>query len=201
VTLEIDIAAGAPIERIELRNRTEVLETWRPYGQTQLGRRIRIIWEGSEYRGRGRQTVWDGSATFSGNTVASFSPINLWNLDKTVRQTAPGTLEWRALTTGGFGGADILLADARAGTLEIAAGLVNARVNVADIGLEDTVLDTGDGIKRRMRLFRLPEHNEALSARFSRRIRRNAAGEDALYVCATLEDGHMAWSSPTYLLR
>jgi hypothetical protein len=118
-----------------------------------------------------------------------------------VRQTAPGTLEWRALTTGGFGGADVLLADAQAGALAIATGLVNARVNIAEIGLQDTVLETGAGIKRRMRLFRLPEHNEACSARFSRRISRSAADEDALYVCVTLEDGHMAWSSPTYLLR
>ena len=46
---------------------------------------------------------------------------------------------------------------------------------------------------------RLPERNESHSARFTRHISRNAAGEDALYVCVTLEDGHMAWSSPVWL--
>ena len=43
-------------ERMEIRNRMEVLETVRPYAASELGRRIRVIWEGSEYRGRGRQT-------------------------------------------------------------------------------------------------------------------------------------------------
>ena len=201
VTFEIDVSAGVPIERIEIRNRTEVLETWRPYTQEQLGRRIRVIWEGSEYRGRGRQSLWDGSATLTGNSFESFKPINLWNIDKTIRQTAPETLAWQALTTGGFGGADILLKDPRGGTLSLDTTLVKASLNVADIGLHDTVLATGAGIKRQMRIFRLPDENPACSAKLSRRIQRSAAREDALYVCITLEDGHLVWSSPIYLLR
>jgi len=200
VTLEIDVATQAPIERIEIRNRMQVLETWRPYAKAELGRRIRIIWEGSEYRGRGRQSVWDGSATLAGNTVTAFRPINMWNLDKRIEQPAPERLAWTALTTGGFGGADVMLADAQAGTLAIDTGLVKAQLRVVDIGLDDTVLDSGAGIARRMRLFRLPDRNEACNARFSRRIARTGA-EDALYICITLEDGHRIWSSPTYLLR
>jgi hypothetical protein len=201
VTLEVDVSAGVPIERIEIRNRMRTLETWRPYGRDELGRRIRIIWEGSEYRGRGRQSIWDGSAALEGNVFESFRPINLWNLDKTIQQPAPGTLAWQALTTGGFGGADTMLADARAGMLRIDTKLVRSEMKVSEIGLEDIVLDTGGGIKRQMRVFRLPDHNETLSAKFTRRIRRDTANEDALYVCITLEDGHRVWSSPTYLLR
>jgi hypothetical protein len=201
VTFNIDVSAGVPIERIEIRNRKEVLETWRPWQQAELGRRIRIIWEGSEYRGRGRQSVWDGKAVLDGNSFESFSPINLWNIDKRIQMPQPDTLSWNALTTGGFGGADILLKDAQAGTLHIATSLVTADLNVADIGLQDTVLATGGGIRRQMRVFRLPDVNATRSVRLTRRIPRSALGEDALYVCVTLEDGHMAWSSPTYLLR
>jgi hypothetical protein len=201
VTFELDIATGSPIERIEIRNRMQVLETWRPYTQAELGRRVRIIWEGSEYRGRGRQSVWDGTATLEGNRFVSAAPINLWNIDKTLRQPKSEQIAWGALTTGGFGGADVLLADAQAGTLTIDTGLVKAVVPVASIGLEDTVLDTVGGIQRRMRLFRLPERNETFNAKLTRRIPRSAASEDALYVCVTTEDGHRIWSSPTYLLR
>jgi hypothetical protein len=78
---------------------------------------------------------------------------------------------------------------------------VKAELAVADIGLQDMVLGTGGGIKRQMRVFRLPETNDQRSVRFSRRIQRSAIGEDALYVCITLEDGHLIWSSPTYILR
>ncbi len=52
-----------------------------------------------------------------------------------------------------------------------------------------------------MRVFRLPDENTVTSTRLSRRIARSTVGEDALYVCVTLEDGHLAWSSPIYLLR
>ena len=201
VTLEIDVSAGAPIERIEIRNRTSVFETWRPYAQPQLGRRIRIIWEGSEYRGRGRQSVWDGTATFEGNSIESFQSINLWNIDKPLHKSQHNQLSWSALTTGGFGGADILLKEGTSGTLKFDTGLVKANINLADIGLEDTVLKTSGGIKRQARVFRMPEENKAFTAKLSRRIPRSKVFEDALYVCITLEDGHLIWSSPTYLLR
>ena len=200
VTLEIEVAAGSPIERIEIRNRTQVLETWRPWVVAQLGRRLRIIWEGSEYRGRGRQSVWDGSATLEGNGIESFSSINLWNIDKRLQRSQDNQLSWSALTTGGFGGAEIMLKNASAGTLKINTSLVKAEVPISDIGLHDHILETGAGIKRRMRIFRMPDVNDTFNVKLSRRIARNQA-EDALYVCITLEDGNLAWSSPTYLLR
>ena len=200
VLLEVDVSAGVPIERIEIRNRMQVLETWRPYTQQDLGRRLRIVWEGSEYRGRGRQSVWDGTATLEGNRFERFSPINLWNIDKPLRQPRPEQLAWSALTTGGFGGADVLLAQSDTGTLRLDTALVKAELKLDAVGLEDTVLETGGGIQRRMRVFRLPDSNPTRQARLTRRIPRNAF-EDALYVCVTLEDGHRVWSSPTYLLR
>ena len=74
VEFSIEAHASAPIERLEIRDGLEVLETWRPYDEAALGRRIRVIWEGSEYRGRGRQTVWDGGCILDGN---SFERITL----------------------------------------------------------------------------------------------------------------------------
>lgn len=201
VSLEIDIVGSAPIERVEIRNRLELLETVRPFAPHELGRRIRLIWEGSEYRGRGRQSVWDGGAKLRGNTFERVTPINMWNLDKKIERVAPDELRWTALTTGGFGGADILLGDAKAGSLSINTALVKAEVRVADIGREDLILDSGGGIKRRMRLFRMPDENSATRLRFTRRIRLHEAGDNALYVCVTQEDGHLIWSSPIYLFR
>lgn len=202
VTFSVEVSAGAPLERIELRNRKQPLLTWRPYTAQQLGRRIRILWEGSEYRGRGRQTVWDGSARFEGNAIESFTPINQWNLEKTVTRTTEQTLCWQALTTGGFGGVEVVLRSASEGVLHIDTALVQARIAICDIGLEDIVLATGGGIKRQMRVFRLPDENRAQTAKISQRVEIGAsAQDDALYVCVVLEDGHMAWSSPTYLLR
>ena len=201
VSFEIDIVASAPIERVEIRNRLELVETVRPFEAEELGRRIRLIWEGSEYRGRGRQSVWDGGAKLRGNTFERVSPINMWNLDKKIDRVAPDELKWTALTTGGFGGADIVLGDASSGTLSIATALVKAQVRIADIGREDIVLGSGGGIRRRMRLYRLPDENPAARMQLRRRIRLQDARDNALYVCVTQEDGHLIWSSPIYVFR
>jgi hypothetical protein len=200
VELTIEAHASAPIERLEIRNGLDVLETWRPFDDAALGRRVRVIWEGSEYRGRGRQTIWDGSCTLEGNSVARFSPINMWNLDKKIVQTAPDKLSWTALTTGGFGGFDAWLADAHSGTLRIDTPLVKCEVPIADIGREDLAFNAG-GIGRAIRLFRLPDDNPERRLRLTRRIRLKAAGDNALYVRLTQEDGHLIWSSPIYVFR
>ncbi len=198
VTFSIEAVASAPIERIEIRNRLETLETFRPFDEKALGRRIRVIWEGSEYRGRGRQTVWDGGCTLTGNRFERVRAINFWNLDKKLEQPGPSELKWAALTTGGFGGFDAWLADPGAGTLKIDTALVKAEIKVADIGLHDRVFANG-GIKRQIRVFRLPDKNPHHRVRLERRIALTDDGDNALYVCITQEDGNLIWSSPIYV--
>jgi hypothetical protein len=200
VTLSVEAIGSAPIERIEIRNGLDVLETVWPYEERELGRRIRVIWEGSEYRGRGRQTVWDGGCTLQGNQFDRITPINLWNLDKKLEQVGPSALTWTALTTGGFGGFDAWLADPSAGILKIDTALVTCEISIADIGRDDLVFDAG-GIKRRIRVFRLPDANPHRHVRLSRRIRLKEDGDNALYICITQEDGHLIWSSPIYVFR
>ena len=198
--LSVEAVASAPIERVEIRNGLEVLETWRPYHEAALGKRIRVIWEGSEYRGRGRQTIWDGVCTLEGNQFEKIAPINLWNLDKKLTQAGPAKLTWEALTTGGFGGFDAWLGDARSGVLRIDTALIKRDIPITTIGVEDLVFEAG-GIGRRIRVFRLPDENPHRRLRLSRRIPLKTSGDNAVYVCLTQEDGHLAWSSPIYVFH
>ncbi len=200
VTITVDAHASAPIERMEIRNGLDVLETVRPYAETDFGNRIRVVWEGSEYRGRGRQTIWDGNARLEGNAFERLAPINSYNLDKKFEQTGPGALEWTALTTGGFGGFDAWLADPKAGTLSIDTALVQCQIPIADIGMEDTNFDAG-GISRRIRVFRLPDDNPHKTLTVERRLPLLDGRDNAFYVCITQEDGHLVWSSPIYVFR
>jgi hypothetical protein len=134
------------------------------------------------------------------NAFERIAPINLWNLDKKLTQTGPGTLSWEALTTGGFGGFDAWLADPRSGTLRIDTALVKCEIAVAHIGLDDLVFEAG-GIGRRIRMFRLPDENPHRRLHLSRRIPLKRSGDNAAYVCLTQEDGHLIWSSPIYVFR
>jgi len=200
VTFWIDVNGASPIERIDIRNGLETVEIYRPYEEADLGRRIRVLWEGSEYRGRGRETIWDGFAELSGNTFEGLSPINRFNLDKRFDQTAPGRVEWTALTTGGFGGFDAVLADPDAGVLKIDTALVKEEIAIKDIGRDEMVFANG-GIDRRIRIFRMPDENPHRSLILERRIVLKNDRDNALYVRVTHEDGHFTWSSPIYIFR
>jgi hypothetical protein len=144
--------------------------------------------------------VWDGGCTLTGNSFEKVRPINFWNLDKKLEQLAPGKLKWGGLTTGGFAGFDAWLTDSRAGTLKIDTALVKTEIAVADIGIEDRVFANG-GIKRQLRVFRLPDENAHTRVQLERRIALTDQGDNALYVCVTQEDGHLIWSSPIYIFR
>jgi hypothetical protein len=200
VTFDIDIATSSPVERVDIRNGLETLEVHRPFEEAELGRRIRVIWEGSEYRGRGRQTIWDGKASLSGNRFEKTSAINHYNLDRIFEPVGDQELNWTALTTGGFGGFDAWLADPSAGTLTINTPLVQCELAIADIGREDTVYEAG-GIQRRIRVFRMPDENPHTQFTLTRRIPLKSSGDNALYVRVTQEDGHLIWSSPIYIFR
>ncbi len=200
LTLKINAVGSAPIERIDIRNGLQTLETCRPYGEAELGRRICVVWEGSEYRGRGRETIWDGCATLKENQFENVEAINRHNIDRRFEQTQAGKLEWSALTTGGHGGFYATLSSGSAGSLVIATELVNEEILVADIGYEDIVFEAG-GLGRRIRVFRLPDKNRYQRVELERRIALVNDRDNAVYIRIVQEDGHLIWSSPIYVFR
>lgn len=199
-TIAVRVDAAVPIERIDLRCGPRTLETIRPYREADLGARIRVVWEGAEYRGRGRMTTWDGSLEVVGNRIASFEPINFWHLDKRLERSAGDRLQWESVTTGNFAGADLRLGVPSSGELRIDTPHVKTALDLADVGLDDAVFEAG-GLARRVRVFRLPDVNPHRSIAFEREVDVAATGDTPIYVRVTLENGHQAWSSPIYLFR
>ena len=200
LSLQIDAVGSAPIERIEIRNGLQTLETWRPYNEADLGHRICVTWEGSEYRGRGRETIWDGVAMLSNNTFSKIEPINRYNIDKRFEQTKPEKLEWQALTTGGHGGFYATLESKDQGILSIDTELVKADIAISDIGYEDMIFEAG-GLGRKIRVFRLPDDNLHYQVKLDRRISLVDDRDNAIYIRIVQQDGHVIWSSPIYLFR
>lgn len=196
IRVRIDSPCG--IERVDLRCGPRTLETIRPYDAGSLGRRLRVIWEGAEYRGRGRMTSWDGGIEVTGNRIESFRPINFWHLEKKLERTASGGIRWESVTTGNFAGADIVLEKPDAGQLHIDTPHVKTRLDAGAIGFDDTVLEAG-GLERRVRAFRLPDPALPTSFEFERSVEVAPEGDTPIYVRVTLENGHQAWSSPIYL--
>lgn len=201
VELSVDILAAAPIERLDIFNGLEHVETVRPYGADDLGNRIRVVWEGAEYRGRFRQVIWDGQATLSDNRIVDARPINFFNRDKTLDRIGDTGLAWKALTTGNIGGFDMWVEDPWGGTFRIETPLVQCGVPLEEIGYEDEIFDRSGVLPRYLKIFRLPAENPHRAMRFTRRIRLRESGDNPLFVRLTQEDGTLAWTSPVYLIR
>ena len=200
VTLTLKVIAQTPIERIEVRNGTEVLETLRGYQAADLGARLRVIWSGAEYRGRGRDTEWRGRARFEGCRITRLEKINAWNPEKRLERLNGDTVVWEAITTGNFGGFDVWLDEDPDGRFEAVTNLGRLERPLSAIGLEDEVLEAG-GLERRLKVFRLPEENPHREMQAELRVPLKADGDNPLWVCVTTEDGFQAWSSPIYLFR
>ncbi len=199
-TLKVDVSASSPIVRIDIYNGLEHLETLRPFKKEELGKRIRVVWEGAEYRGRFRQVIWDGTATLDGNEITDASPINFFNKDKTLDRTGPSGLAWRALTTGNIGGFHATLKEADAGTLQIETPVTTLDLPVADIGYEDIAVEAG-ALGRRLSVVRLPDVNTHTDFAFERKIAFREKGDNPIFIRVTDEDGHQAWTSPIYVYR
>jgi hypothetical protein len=199
VTLAVNVLGSAPIERVELRRGRDVLATLRPYDVSSSSRRLRVVWEGADVRGRGRQTVWDGDAVLTDNRVVSARPINFFNPDKELAVDGDQRLTWSALTTGNFGGFDVVLADPAAGRLRVATTVTTLDVAIADVGVEPVAVDAG-GVGRRLGVRRLPETLTERRLEAERRLPRAPQGDSAFWVCVVQEDGFVAWSSPIYVI-
>lgn len=201
INLKVSLLTGSPIERVEIFNGTELVRTLRPYAEQDLGNRIRVLWEGAEYRGRFREVIWDGTARVNGNTIVKAEPINFFNRDKTLDQTAEDALAWKSLTTGNFSGFDAWLADGKSGALSINTPLVSCEIPISSIGLESIVHDASNELPRFLQVFRLPNENQHRGWSFEVPVELKADGDNPIYLRVTMEDGTRAWTSPIYVYR
>ena len=157
--LAAEVIGTAPIECVDVLHGTSVAETFRPYGAPELGRRVRVLWQGAEYRGRGRETLWVGNLAITGNRIARFAPVNFLNPERTVQETAAGAaLAWNSVTTGNLAGIDLWLDEAHQGILSIETNVVSGTVDLAALA-DDTIALDGGGLGRQLSVYRLPESN------------------------------------------
>ena len=198
--LSAEVIGTAPIERLDVMHGVDVAATIHPFTKADLGRRIRVMWQGAEYRGRGRETLWQGKLAVTGNRITRFAPVNFLNPERIVREIVPSmALAFSSVTTGNLAGIDLWLDQPRAGTLKVETNIVSGKIDLAALTANVATFD-GGGLGRQLRIYRLPE------AEWSRRITvdhavRFAGDKDLpVYLRVTQADGHQAWSSPIYLI-
>lgn len=200
VDLWVEAIAHTAIERVEILNGKAVVQTLRGYRSHDLGNRIRVVWSGARYRGRGRKARWSGKIRLESAKITRFEKINAWNPEKLLEKRSDYEIVWDTNTTGNFAGFDIWLDDATSGRMVLETNYVNATLPLEEIGLEDTVFDTG-GLKRELKIFRMPQTNRSCELRGTITVPLKAKGDNPLWVRVTTDNGYNAWSSPIYIYR
>jgi hypothetical protein len=198
--LVIEIEAAAPIERIEVRNGLDTVDTLRPFGPDDLGSRVRVVWRGAERRGKGARTRWLGTARFEDASIRRFSPINAWNPELPFGQEDDATVVFESRTAGNLAGFDAWLDAGSEAAVKIETNHGTLAAALSEIGIEDTTVDLG-GLDRRLEAFRLPDDNPHRSFRTTLEVPLSIEGDNPIWLCVSTEDGHQAWSSPIYVFR
>jgi hypothetical protein len=199
--LAAEVIGTAPIERVDVLHGISVAKTLRPYGASDLGRRVRVLWQGAEYRGRGRETLWQGKLTVTENRIVRFAPVNFLNPERTVQEIAAGTaLTWTSVTTGNLAGIDLWLDEAHRGELGIETNIVSGTIDLAALADNTIVLD-GGGLGRQLSVYRLPEADWSRHVTLEHEVGFGGGADLPVYLRVTQGDGHQAWTSPVYLIE
>jgi hypothetical protein len=196
-----EVIGTAPIERVDVLHGTQVVQTIRPYAASDLGRRVRVLWQGAEYRGRGRETNWQAKLTLTGNRILRFAPVNFLNPERIVQEMVPGTvLAWHSVTTGNLAGIDLWLDESHSGTLSIETNVVSGTVDLATLA-DGTITFDGGGLGRKLCIYRLPEADWSRHLSIEHNVMFSGGVDLPVYLRVTQADCHQAWSSPIYLVE
>lgn len=201
VDFTVEVSGSSPIDEIQIRSGLETVERLRPNTSAPESRRIRVICSGQENRGRGRLVNWTGKVRVSGCRIARIAAINFYNPDRQPELVDDTTVDFVAVTTGGFSAIDIWLDDASGDArVDVETNLGTLGSALADL-TADGLSETCGGLDKALRLRRMPEESSVRSLKHSTTIAVPEKGDAALYARITFEDGHVAWSTPIYVFR
>ena len=199
VSLSFKLETSSPVEKVEVRNGMDVVETLRPYGPGDLGKRMRVLMSGADRRGKGSRARWKGTAHVEGGVITGFAPIAAWNSELPCSLDKEGVVTFEARTAGNMMGFDLWLDDMADSRLVMETGNGSVDLGLGELGYGERVFEMG-GLARQVRVLRLPDENPHLTFEGDVAIPLEAGRDNPVWVCVTTEDGHQAWSSPVYVV-
>ena len=202
VTLSAKVIGTAPIEALFLYRGRKIVEGVYPddFNEMDSSRRIRVSWSGARIRGRARKAQWDGSIRVADATITDAKTFAFDSPADGIVGKRPDEILFRSSTTGDIDGIDLYLDDARKGALFFDSPIGNCRVDLSDLKAAPIGFDFGGmNLNVTIRRYPLEIHQQQLSLKHTV---TPVAGETSVYYVKVIQtDGHMAWSSPIFIIR
>jgi hypothetical protein len=199
--LQASVKGTAPLESLTLFRGKEAIKVVQPaaFSATTGSKRIRLSWQGSRIRGRGRRVTWDGLIRVSGVRLASATTVAFdAKTDGILHQTSH-ELRFKSCTTGDTDGIDLFLDQSEQGTIIFDSQVGRCEVNLGDLNPKRSFNFGGLGMQ--LCFERYPEQLTDYEASLSETISPPPGQTTPYFVKAIQSDGHMAWSSPIYVKR
>ncbi len=196
------VQGTAPIESLTLYQGKEPIQQLQSaaFANCDDSRRIRIRWSGSRIRGRGRRVTWDGIIRVEGATILSATPFQFDAATDGIISHTPHEVHFKSSTTGDTDGSDLLLDQARSGTVTFTSPIVEQTVYLADLVGENRVVrvDCG-GVDMTLVIERYPEAVTQVALALDCTTVPPTDQTTPYFVKVVQVDGHMAWASPIYV--
>ncbi len=195
VPVDVQVSGTAPIIEIAVYRDGQPVHRWTPAGDPT---HVLVVWTGNLRIARGRKQRWDGELTVQGARIHDVSPFAFDHPQEGLIGGDGQRVAWTSETAGDYDGLWLELADATDPVIEFTAEPLTVAQPLA--GIEDGPLFVeAKGLGAHLRLQALPHDGGPLDAELSWVDSMPPDGVHAYHVRVLQLDGHMAWSSPTYV--
>ena len=195
VPVEVQVNGTAPIIEIAVYRDGEPVHRWTPSGDPS---RVLVAWTGNLRIARGRKQTWDGELTVRGARIEEVTPFAFDHPEEGLIGGDGQRVCWTSEAAGDYDGLWLELADAENPVIDFAAEPLTVTQSLA--GIEDgPAFVEAAGLGAHLRLQALPADGGPLDTRVRWTDSTPPAGVHAYHVRILQLDGHMAWTSPTYV--
>ena len=203
LTARASVKGTAPIESLILYRGKESYKTVQAaqFSACDDSPRLRVSWRGSRIRGRGRRVTWDGAIRLTEARIQSARTFAFDAATDGILSQTERELTFASSTTGDTDGIDLMLENADQGNLIFDSQAGHCEINLAGLrgDARKQALAYG-GVDMAVCLERYPQHLTEMTASLEIEIESLPGQTTPYFVKVIQEDGHMAWSSPVYVV-
>ena len=196
VLVTAEINGTASIIEIAVYRDAELVHRWCPQGDPS---RLLIAWTGNVRIARGRKQTWDGSLAMRGASIMNVLPVAFDHIEEGLIAHDEHSVSWKSKTAGDYDGVLVELEKiGHAPSVKFVSEPLTVEQPISE-AVNGPIFVDASGVGAHVRFQALPAVDHAHDAVLSWSDETADPGTHAYHVRVLQIDGHMAWSSPTYV--
>ena len=196
VLVTAEINGTAPIIEIAVYRDAELVHRWCPKGDLS---HLLVAWTGNVRIARGRKQTWDGSLTVRGALITDVSPVAFDHIEEGLTAHDEHRVSWKSETAGDYDGVLVELEEiGHAPSVKFISESLTVEQPISE-AVDGPIFVDASGVGSHVRFQALPAVDRTCDAVLIWSDETADPGTHAYHVRVLQIDGHMAWTSPTYV--